>query len=499
MIRRFCFIVLSVSLIFSCLSCGRREAALRSTSPTAPSSTATATEMIPTVTEREPSATPTPSVTPSPSATVTPSPSPSLTPTTSSTPQPPALVFGGVTQDGATNMMLYDMEEETRELLTRFTEPKNLTDITWSHDGQWILFASTHDFIHSRDNERNIFRMRPDGSELEMLTGEYVDPAKVPAPYGPLPGRVADGRGACQVCAQGAKVAEVNDDGTFELPGVPLSATWARVVCRDGEDTLQGEVALELEEGEEAQAEGEEGEAEKEFAPITVTVESRGQGWCHVSLSRDGSTLAGVFYQWTLNDEGERQYTYQGMLYDMENGRQRSLECPEEKTLRGLAWSPTADRLVGTLSGEEGTSLWLWDAEGNILGSLLEIPNPEQETAIATEPAWSPDGSHVAFALRYRHWWEDPKYRTDIILISEDGEELSTLVESEWGDVARHPTWSADGETVFYQFSPGEPGVRHGEREKGDIWSVRVAAPTPVALTEDGASYLPAFSPKVSP
>ncbi|MFO7916554.1 MAG: hypothetical protein R6V13_00535 [Anaerolineae bacterium] len=403
------------------------------------------------------------------------------------------------------NVMIYDLEEETRKLVTRYTEPKNLTDITWSYDGQWIIFVSSHGFIHSRDNERNIFRMRPDGSELEMLTGEYVDPAEVPAPYGPLRGRVVDGRGECRVCAQGANVAEVNDDGTFELPGVPLSATWARVICRDGEDILQGEAELALEEGEDEEGEEapveEEGEtAGREFAPVTIEMEPRGQGWCRASLSRDGRTLAGVLYQWTLNEEGERQYAYEGVLYDIEEGRQGTLECPEGKTLRGLAWSPTSDQLVGTLSDEEGTGLWLWDAEGNLLEPLVEIPNPEEETVVATEPVWSPDGRQIAFALRRRYWWKEPtQYRTDILLVGEDGEGLSTLVESGWGDVAQHPSWSDDGEEIFYQFSPGEPDQPHGEREMGDIWSVRVAEPTPVALTEDGSSYLPAFSPPLSP
>lgn len=382
------------------------------------------------------------------------------------------------------NVSIYDMQEETQEFLTRFPEPDSLVNITWSHDGQWIIFVSTHDFIHSRANERNIFRMRPDGTQREMLTGQYVDPAEVPAPYGPLRGRVEEGEGDCFVSAQGSKVVEADDDGTFEIPGVPLSATWARVVCRNGQEVLQGEVDLSAE--------------EEEFPHTTIPVASQGRGWCHASLSRDGSTLAGLFYQWTLDEEGGRQYEYEGVLYDIEEGRQGTLERPEDQTLRGLAWSPTSDQLVGTLSGEEGTSLWLWDAEGNLLDPLLEIPNPEQETAVATEPAWSPDGNHVAFALRYRHWWEDSKYRTDIILVSTDGD-LTTLVESEWGDVARHPTWSADGEKVYYQFSPGEPEQAHGEREHGDIWSVRVADPTPSPLTEDGSSFLPAFSPGLSP
>jgi Tol biopolymer transport system component len=383
------------------------------------------------------------------------------------------------------NVVLHDLLRNRQEILTHFTEPDNLVDITWSHDGQWILFVSTHDFIHSRGNERNVFRVRFDGTGLEMLTGEYVDPEEVPAPYAVVRGRVVDGEGECLVCAQGTQVAAVDDDGSFQLSGVPLSATWIRVVCRDGQGILQGGTGLEAREGK--------------FAPLTIPVEPTGQGWRQVSLSRDGNTLAGVLYQWTLGDEGKREYTYQGVLYDLEQGEQKLLACPEEKTLMGVAWSPVADQLVCALAGEEGTSLWLWDAEGDALEPLIEIPNPEAEILVATDPAWSPDGRRVAFALRHRHWWEDPKYRTDLMLVSADGEELTTLVESEWGNVAKHPSWSADGEAVFYQFSPGEPAVPYGERKGGDIWSIGVLDATPVPLTEDGTSYLPALPSRLSP
>jgi Tol biopolymer transport system component len=238
---------------------------------------------------------------------------------------------------------------------------------------------------------------------------------------------------------------------------------------------------------------------EGKFPPVSIAVEPTGQGWRQVSLSRDGNTLAGVLYQWTLDDEGGRQYTYQGVLYDLEQGDQKLLVCPEERTLMGLDWSPVADRLVCALAGEEGTSLRLWDAEGDALEPLIEIPNPEGEIVVATDPAWSPDGRRVAFALRHRHWWDDPKYRTDLMLVTADGEELTTLVESEWGNVAKHPSWSADGEQIFYQFSRGEPAVPHGERKGGDIWSVTVLDPTPVPLTEDGTSYLPALPSRFSP
>ncbi len=87
--------------------------------------------------------------------------------------------------------------------------------------------------------------MRPDGTDLQMITGEYMNPDTAPGPYVTLRGQVTGAQVPCIVCAQGAVNPTTSDEkGSFELAGVPLSAKWVRAVCQANGATLQGDVDL---------------------------------------------------------------------------------------------------------------------------------------------------------------------------------------------------------------------------------------------------------------
>jgi len=76
-------------------------------------------------------------------------------------------------------------------------------------------------------------------------------------------------------------------------------------MCQDGELILQADVDLV------ARAE--------DFEPVSLSVEPQGQGWRQASLSRDGRSLAGIHYRWTLVDDG-KEYAFEGVLYDIQKG-----------------------------------------------------------------------------------------------------------------------------------------------------------------------------------
>jgi Tol biopolymer transport system component len=389
--------------------------------------------------------------------------------------------------DDSANIVLYDPTLKRSEPLTRFAEPQNMSDVTWSRDGNWVVFVSAHDYVHSRNNERNVFIVGRDGTGLHMVTGDYADPSAAPGPYVILKGQVVGGEGPCLVCAQGVASPVTTDrSGAFELPGVPISATWARAVCQQEEYALQGDAELAI-----------QGDS---LAPITITVEAKGQGWTQASLSRDGRMLAGTLYRWALDEEGKRQYQMQGVLYDLQGTHLGKLDLLTDTTLIGLDWSPVADKLVGALTASKKTWLWLWDSAGRSLGPLVEIPNTEQEILSAANPAWSPDGKLVAFDLRRWYWWGENKYKTELMLVSATGEDLRTVVETDWGVEASHPCWMADGRGLFYQLVKDSTGSVYLNPTGGNIWSVAISPQaTPVPWTEDGLSYLPACSPPGSP
>ncbi|MBC7238668.1 MAG: hypothetical protein H5T71_01035, partial [Chloroflexi bacterium] len=171
-----------------------------------------------------------------PASTETPAPtaSPSPLPTVSFASPPVAFVRLG--QDQAANIILREALGGQEEILTHFAEPLGITSLTWSQDGEWIAFVSAHDFIRSREDEYNVFMMHHDGSEVRMITGEYMDPEKASGPFVPLTGWVMGAKGTCLVYAQGAaNPVEADASGYFELPAVPLEARWARALCRSGE------------------------------------------------------------------------------------------------------------------------------------------------------------------------------------------------------------------------------------------------------------------------
>ncbi|MGI5916322.1 MAG: hypothetical protein ACOX9A_07710 [Anaerolineae bacterium] len=432
---------------------------------------------------------PTPAPTPTPEeeevvAMLEPMPTAEVAPTAEPEFFDPAMMLAYVrrAEDQSTNIVLHDIGFLTEEMITHFVEPNSIHDLKWSRDGQWLVFISSHDFVRSRNGERNIFMIRPDGTGLRMITGSYMDPEQAPGPYVTLRGQVTGAEGACLVYAQGASSPTTTDgDGAFELSGVPISARWARAVCQTEDRVRQGNVDLMPVSGE--------------LPEVTIPVEAKGEGWRSVSLSRDGTLLAAVHYTWSLDDEDQRSYTYEGVLYDLNGVSLGTLELPPDTTLTGLDWSPTEDKLVGTLKGEKSTLLWQWDASGRSLGGLVEIENPEDTILTTAQPAWSPDGSQIAFELRCQYWWGDPKYRTDLLLVPAQSEDVRVLVESEWGTDARYPTWAADGASLYYQVSSGEPDQDFQSREGGSIWWLPVERGDPSSWADDGVSLMPAAGP----
>jgi len=395
-----------------------------------------------------------------PTETFTPSPTPvPLTPTHRATRRPsptatsePAyvgldasLACARITQGGAANIVLSDLTHEQEQMLTHFVEPLNLCDVAWSRDGEWLVFVSAHDYMYSHRNERNVFIMRADGSGLCMVTGEHLSPEVAPGPYGTLRGRVVGAECACLVSAQGAaSVVATGEGGAFELPGVPISAKWARAVCQDDESALQGDVELASSDGG--------------LVPITISVKAEGRGWLQASLSRDGRVVAGTCYHWTLDPEGKRHYQVEGVLSGVDGTPIGRLEMPPETSLLGVDWSPVADHLVGALTGEEN--------------------------------AW------LCFGLRRWLWWEKDKHKTDLMLVSAEGGDLRTLVESEWGAAANHASWTGDGQSIYYHVTEDPPHDDYCSETGGDIWVVAASGgPPPVRWTEDGVSYLPAVGP----
>ena len=431
-------------------------------------------------------------IAPIPSATMTltpapptpvPTPRPTLTPALVPTVPVAPLVVVNVLPNGTGNIIVPAWAGE-EIVLTHFVEPMSISAVRWLPDGEHIGFTSSHDFVFSRDNENNVFVMRADGSEQRMVTGQYVSPEDVAGPFVSLAGRVEGATGLCRVTAQGmASLVDADETGAFVLEGVSQEATWARAVCQGDAATLQGSVDLDLSGG---------------AGEIVIAVAPGGQGWRDISFGPDGERFVGTHYQWRLDDAGEVVYELAGVLYDTAAGEYGRLELPEGMAFHGAAWSPDGERIVGGISDEEMAYLWEWDVQGASVGELYRIEFPEDQILTIMRPAWSSEGTSLAFELHRWYWWSGQKFRTDLMKIDADGQNASSLVEAEWGWHATNPSWGMGGTSLFYQFYASDIELGGLMPERADIWSVNVDTLERARWTEDGGSFLPAVRPRVA-
>ena len=111
------------------------------------------------------------------------------------------------------------------------------------------------------------------------------------------------------------------------------------------------------------------------------------------------------------------------------------------------------------------------------------------EGITATAPAWSPDGSLIAFE------GTDQGGNTDIYMIGADGSGLRRLTTDPAVD--QFPRWSPDGATVIYDNTGARPHQPDPQfSATAEIWSVRVSGGAPQRLTDN---HVPDNAPSYSP
>jgi len=368
------------------------------------------------------------------------------------------LAFVRLGPDQTANVVIRDLASGDERVLTHFTEPLGIFDLDWSPDGGSLILVSAHNYLASRLNERNVFMVQSDGTDLRMITGDVMPPSEASGPFASITGVISGTAAPCYVSAQGAASPVTADaHGTFTLTGVPETASWVRAVCAPSD--ASSEVP---EESHAAMSmlpsyQGSLSLAQGVSVPLTITlsVSPGGAGWQQASLAPEGDRFCGVRYTWTLDAEGAAVYRPTGYLYDIETHQAKPVELPDGARIQNLAWSPLGDYIAGAYRMEQGSYLALWDTNGKLHKTIVKIADTDSVIMIAKDVSWSPDGTDLAYALLQHYWWEDPAYKTEIWTISLEDPVPQLVTKLHWGEHATHPSWAADGRTLYYEFARG--------------------------------------------
>ncbi len=198
-----------------------------------------------------------------------------------------------------------------------------------------------------------------------------------------------------------------------------------------------------------------------EFTVITMVPEPAG-GRIAFSSTHDGSRAI-----WVMNPDGSE-------LANISGPSARADERP--------AWSPDGSRIAfhSTRGGEQYPNIWVMNADGT------EPVNLTNSYPYDGYPTWSPDGSRIAFESRRRGMVHD------IWVMDADGSNLVNLTEHHppagtHASAQRAPAWSPDGTLIAFDSSAGG-GV--------DIWVMKPDGTEPLNLTNSsGVDRNPAWSP----
>lgn len=138
------------------------------------------------------------------------------------------------------------------------------------------------------------------------------------------------------------------------------------------------------------------------------------------------------------------------------------------------AWSPDGTALA--FASERtfyNVQIYVDDADGiRPLGITDPWTNSES-------PSWSPDGARIAFTGSVsKDWWPEP----EIQIMDVDGGNIVNLT-ARGAPTGTSPAWSPDGSRIAFT-------------SDGDVWVVNVDGSDPVRLTEDpGSDISPAWAP----
>lgn len=127
----------------------------------------------------------------------------------------------------------------------------------------------------------------------------------------------------------------------------------------------------------------------------------------------------------------------------------------------GAEAKPPGREIAFTVNDAGWNEVWLMAADGSERRRLTETEPPGNDAAGSGGPAWSPDGTHIAYAAQTGTLEEDQRL-TEIYVMRADGTEKRRLTSNDALDGS--PSWSPDGEWIAFTriTEPGAATARSG-------------------------------------
>src|SRR5262245_1977414 len=165
-------------------------------------------------------------------------------------------------------------------------------------------------------------------------------------------------------------------------------------------------------------------------------------------------------------------------IYSANADGTRVVRLTHDRDARLPAWSPDGSRIAFTRQDGEGSQIYVMKADGSDPAALTS------SSAFNARPTWSPDGSRIAFeSVADRN--------ADVYVMNADGSGLTRLTSDTAGDY--DPVWSPDGERIAFASDRSPSGIYVMRADGSDVHLIETdgdVANLNLAWAPDGRSLV---------